>query len=98
MNSTNSCRNARQLKKLGNESNGGEKMASPLLTRVVKVENKKTCHGCGLESTDDCPNKHTPAIDRSEEPCCWCVRNPQFRDCWDERWTLDENGKAFIEK
>jgi len=39
---------------------------------------EKTCHGCGLESADDCPEKHIPA-DPDLKPCKTCIRNPELK-------------------
>jgi len=68
---------------------------------------RRTCHGCGLESADDCPQKHVP-FDSEKEPCMSCLRNPEVQgaleefmrtnDFYNEAWTLDTDGKPFIER
>jgi len=67
---------------------------------------EKTCHGCGLESADDCEQgEHVPAID-SLDPYRSYIRNPrnkdhwnpQMKNYWHEAWTLDENGQPFIKE
>ena len=67
----------------------------------MKKPEHNSCHGCGLEAIDDCiaseGKKHIPALD-SFFPCNQCVRNPTIKDRWDERWTIDSDGTAFIEK
>ena len=73
-----------------------------------KTVQLKTCHGCGLESADDCPKQHIPSLE--DFPCSHCLRSPYCKsmppgltkkgspkDYWNECWTLDEN-KAFIER
>jgi len=37
----------------------------------------QTCHGCGIESVDDCPKRHIPA-DANKFPCNCCRRNPDL--------------------
>jgi len=66
---------------------------------------RKTCHGCGLESADDCPQKHIPSIEGY--PCEECVRNPEViealenflatQDHFNEAWCLDEKNRPIIE-
>jgi methionyl-tRNA synthetase len=65
----------------------------------------KNCHGCGLESADDCPERHMPTLE--SYPCEECIRNPEVRealenflrtsDHYNEAWALNENNKPIIE-
>jgi len=74
-----------------------DELASKIIVR------KATCHDCGLENADDCPNKHLP-FDVKAFPCVGCLRNPErntqliSKDFWNECWTIDENNVPFIER
>jgi len=64
---------------------------------ILSKSVEKTCHNCGLESADNCPQKHIPA-DESLEVCAHCLRNPNYKDRWNECWTLNENNLPFVER
>jgi len=79
-----------------------EQLASQIILRK-----SKSCHGCGLE-WENCPTTHEPATP-DKFPCNLCSRNPVFpqqmnfkgtdvKDRWSELWTLDADGKPFIER
>ena len=58
------------------------------------TKNKKTCHGCAHEASEDCRirNVHIPS---GESACISCIRNPYIPDIRKDNFITLEN---FIKK